>query len=390
MNAPASFPRRARIAVFAHDLSGTGAARNARAIAATLANENEVELIACRGGAMADEVDSVTLTTLGAPERMGPGDFAQAVLRLRARLVESRPAVVISAGNRGHAMLVAATAGLSEPRRIYRISNDLAHGRNGATRRGLAKLANDLQTAAVVGDATRLVLVSGHLLQDPRLARVAALGKAVVIENGVDVEAIRARALDPCDYPFAAHGAPPFVVAAGRLVAQKNFGLLVDAVAIANRTMPLNLVILGGGSTAAMAALQARAALLGIGERLVLPGFVGNPFAVIARARVFALPSWWEGASNVLLEALAVGTPVVASPSAGNAAVVLDADGTEGGPYGLLAHPGDAAAWAAALLEQAGPDAVTPGDRVDDYRLSDALAAWTALVGAELPISRSR
>lgn len=390
MNAPSFFPRRARVAVFAHDMSGTGVARNARAIAAALASECEVELIACRGGAMAGDVGHVTLTTLGAPERMGPGDFAQAVLRLRARLVETRPSVVISAGNRGHAMLVAATAGLSEPRRIYRISNDLAHGRNGAARRGLAKLANDLQTAAVVGDATRLVLVSGHLLADPRLARVAALGKAVVIENGVDVEAIRARALGPCDHEFAAHGAPPFVVAAGRLVAQKNFAMLVDAVAIANRTMPLNLVILGSGSTAAQAALQARAALLGIGERLVLPGFVANPFAVIARARVFALPSWWEGASNVLLEALAVGTPVVASPTAGNAAAVLDGAGAEGGPYGRLADPGDAAAWAAALLEQAGPDAVMPGDRVDDYRLADALAAWTALVGAELPISRSR
>ena len=287
-------------------------------------------------------------------------------------------------------MMVAATAGLSEPRRIYRISNDLAHGRSGATRSGLAKLANDLQTAAVVGDATRLVLVSGHLLADPRLARVAALGKAVVIENGVDVDGIRARSLEPCEHPFAAPGAPPFVIAVGRMVAQKNFALLVEAVAIANRTTPLNLVILGGGSAAARAALQAKAALLGIGERLALPGYVANPFAFIARARVFALPSWWEGASNVLLEALAVGTPVVASPTAGNAVTVLDSVGDEGGPYGLLADPADPAAWAAALLAQAGLDAVTPGDRADDYRLSDTLAAWVALVGAELPISRSR
>ncbi|QXQ06740.1 glycosyltransferase [Sphingosinicellaceae bacterium] len=389
MNAPSLITPRARVAVFAHDLSGTGVARNARALAAALAAEYEVELIACRGGAMAQGVGHFTLTTLGAPERMGPADVAQAVLRLRARLVEARPAVAISAGNRGHAMLVAATAGLTAPRRIYRMSNDLAHGRKGAARSGLAKFANDLQTAAVVGDVTRLVLVSEHLLEDSRLARVAALGKAVVIENGVDVDGIRARALEQCDHPFTAPGAPPFVVAVGRMVAQKNFGLLVEAVALANRTTPLNLLILGGGGPGAMAALQARAALLGIGDRLALPGYVANPFAYIARARVFALPSWWEGASNVLLEALAVGTPVVGSTSAGNAAAVLD-----GGTYGVLADPDDPAAWATALLSQAGPDAVTPGDRVDDYRLSDTLAAWTALVGAELvagaPISRSR
>jgi len=371
---------RARIAIFVYNLAATGVVRNAHRLADALAEDHEVELIAQRGGVM---TGSRPVTLLGDPARLGLTELTRSALRLRRHLSRHPPAVAISAGMRGHAQLVAATAGRRGPKRIFRISNDIDHA---GTRRGLAAVANRLQTAAVIAAADRLVLVSRHLLDDPRLARAADQGRVTIIENGVDIARARARAAEPLDTAIALPPAP-FVLAVGSLYPQKNYPLLIDAVAVANRTRPLHLVILGQGSDAARAALLDRAASAGIGDRMWLPGFAANPFAAMARAAVFALPSLWEGASNALLEALAVGTPVVASPMAGNAAAVIG-----DGHYGLLADPRDADDWAAALLRQAGPEPVRPGDRAAAYGLANGLAAWRALVAEVLaePSSRSR
>ncbi len=374
---PSPDPRRARVAIFVFDLSATGVARNAVALAQALAIDCDVDLIGCRGGMMA--VDGVTLTVLRADAPIGWRQLPRLTADLRRHLRATRPAAAISAGNRGHLMFLLAISGLQGIRRIYRFSNDIEHRRGARRGSWLSRAAKHAQMALLLSAADRIVPVSRHLLDDPWLARAAARGQAVVIENGVDVDRVRARAEEA-----VAVSAAPYVLGIGRLAPQKNFATLVDAVALANLTRALNLVILGGGSDAARAALASQAAALGIAHRLSLPGVVDNPFAWLRHAAVFALPSWWEGASNVLLEALAVGTAVVASPTAGNAASVLG-----DGAHGLLADPGDAAAWAAALLRQIGPARVLPGDRADTYRLDDTLAAWRELVAAELAIPSS-
>src|SRR3546814_6807722 len=89
--------------------------------------------------------------------------------------------------------------------------------------------------------------------------------------------------------------------------------------AIACRTRPLRLIILGESRDDARRMLLARAEALGIAGAIDLPGRVDNVFPWLAQAKVFALPSLWEGAPNVLLEAMACGVPVVAAISAGNA-----------------------------------------------------------------------
>ena len=83
---------------------------------------------------------------------------------------------------------------------------------------------------------------------------------------------------------------------------------------------------------------------LGLTNRVLLPGFEPNPAAWISRARVYVLPSVWEGFPNSLLEALAIGIPVVASDcrSGPRELLVPDSDptrktdGIEATPYGYL------------------------------------------------------
>lgn len=140
-----------------------------------------------------------------------------------------------------------------------------------------------------------------------QIATLAPLsaGKIQILPNPVDEEGQRRRASQPLRAP----GAGLRLVAAGRLTHQKGFDRLI---ALMPR-MPddTHLTIFGEGPN--RKAIEAQIEALGLRERVSLAGFSPSLASAIAGADVFVLPSRWEGLPNVVLEALALGTPVVAS-----------------------------------------------------------------------------
>jgi glycosyltransferase involved in cell wall biosynthesis len=161
-----------------------------------------------------------------------------------------------------------------------------------------------------------------------------------VIPNPLDFSEIRA---------FAEAGVPEivpkgakFVLGVGRLTRQKDFRTLVRAFSKAQRDSDVCLVLLGEGEEREL--LSRQAAELGIRSRLLMPGFVDNPFAYMKRASLFVLSSLYEGLPNALLQALAVGTPVVATDCPSGPAEILD-----GGRWGKLVPVGDVDALAEAI-----------------------------------------
>lgn len=135
---------------------------------------------------------------------------------------------------------------------------------------------------------------------------------------------------------------PGRIVAAGRLIEDKGHDVLMSAFAeVLKAHRHAELLIYGSGP--GQAALEAQAQALGIADRVHLMGYSKDLLRDFARAELAVLPSLREGFGNVAVEALAAGTPLVASRCLGPEAIL------QGGKLGILVPPGDAPALAAAI-----------------------------------------
>jgi len=148
---------------------------------------------------------------------------------------------------------------------------------------------------------------------------------------------------------FAADDVPawtgrPLLVAVGRLAPQKNHTFLLEVLA---ELPQAHLAIAGDGPERDR--LQAQVTRLGLTDRVHFCGTLSRDRvnALVARADVFAMPSLFEGMSNALLEALAIGTPIVASDVPAQREVLVDAAGRAAG----VVLPLHKAAWVSAIQD---------------------------------------
>lgn len=114
----------------------------------------------------------------------------------------------------------------------------------------------------------------------------------------------------------------PYLVAVGRLSAQKGLDLLISAFAsIAPRHPHVDLKIVGEGPC--QAELEGQAARLAVADRVQFVGWVKQPTRLMQHALLFVLSSRWEGFPNALLEAMACGLPAVGFAGAGGADQII-------------------------------------------------------------------
>ena len=224
--------------------------------------------------------------------------------------------------------------------------------------------------------ADSVIAVSEGVADD--LVSCLGLSRAqiAVIPNPVVSDDIEALANESLDHPWFAPGAPPVLLAAGRLTTQKAFPTLLRAFARLVPERDLRLMILGEGPD--RPALQAEINALGLGARVALAGFDPNPFRYLARARLFVLSSAWEGLPGVLIQAMACGTPVVSTDCPSGPREVL-----ENGRLGPLVPVGDAEALAAAIgrtLDQPLPAATLKAGAAQ-YRLAPVSRRYLAALG---------
>ena len=187
-------------------------------------------------------------------------------------------------------------------------------------------------------------------------ARLAALGgpweRMAVVPYGVDAEAFKpgVPGAEGVRARLGIGPQQPVIFTLGRMVFKKGFGVLLEAMPRVLQEHPEAILVLGGSGDL-RADLEAQARRLGIAEHVCFPGVIGRPEvpAFFAMANVVIFPSVHDqegnvdGLPNVLLEAMSMGQPIVASDVAGIPQVISHA------LHGLLVPEGDAAALAAAI-----------------------------------------
>jgi len=214
------------------------------------------------------------------------------------------------------------------------------------TRRTLP-LTSPLELWAVGHSADRTIAVSGAVAL--ALARRGhPTARLRVVPNGVDLARLDAP-IPPAELAAArvelgAPGGRPVIVCVAR---RKLQDVLLRAAAMIER--PVTVACIGVEPDAELGAL---AAALPERHHAVFVPFTERPLAFYHLAAVATLPSEIEGLSQALLEAMALGLPVVASAVGGNPELVID------GRTGLLAPPRDAHAWAERLSRLLGDPAL--------------------------------
>ena len=223
--------------------------------------------------------------------------------------------------------------------------------------------------------ADGIIAVSQGVADD--LAQITRLNpdRIPVIYNPIVLPELLTLAQEPVEHSWFKPNEPPVILGVGRLHPQKDFATLIRAFAEVRKTQQARLMILGEGPD--WQALTNLISELGLTEDVALPGFVQNPYAYMAKASVFVLSSAWEGLGNVLVEAMAIGTPVISTNCESGPEEILAK-----GKYGALVPVGDSAAIAQAITSvlTGNTQKLDPG-WLDQFTLKVSVQKYIDLLG---------
>jgi glycosyltransferase involved in cell wall biosynthesis len=329
-------PAPKRVMMLISDLGTGGTARATLLVANGLAAQGmEVSLLVTQAGSLLTPQLDPRVKLVEVAARRGRGVAMLPAARQIAKWLRAeRPDSLLSAGNHMHvaASIAHRLAGPGCGDLVLKLTNPVE--RPGGSSAG--NRARKAWYRRAFARAARVLTITGAARDELASAFPETAAKNRVVDNPY----ITDRMLDAGAKPHQV--ATGRLVAIGRLVEQKNYPLLLRALAALPEGRDWALDVLGDGPL--RADLQALAGQLGITGRVTFHGFVEDPLPFLARAHALVLSSSWEGQGAVLLEALACGCPVIATRST---EAVADALGD--GRFGTLVPAGNAAALTGAI-----------------------------------------
>lgn len=329
-----------RIAVFVPTLVGGGAEHVVLTLAAGFARNGyavDLVLVKATGALMSRVPPGVRLVELGTSR------VIWSVPALSRYLRRQRPLALLSTLDTANVVaVVAARLARCSTRIVIRQATHLSRTLERGPKTFVSVLKLMLPCSYPYADA---VIAVSHGVADDLAERLRLVRSRIhVVPNPIVTSELRDLASRSVEHEWFAAGSPPVVLGVGRLTAQKAFDVLIKAFAAVRTQCEARLMILGDGEERPKLLTLIHA--LGLQSVVSLHGFVDNPLAYISRAKVFVLSSAWEGLPGVLIQALACGTPVVATDCDSGPREIL-----EGGRYGRLVPVGDIEALSAAICE---------------------------------------
>ena len=315
-----------KVALFVPSLRGGGAERVTVELANWLSDNGiVVDLIVCEAvGSYLNEVSSqVRLLNIGEQH------VRRAIPYLIRYLRTNRPDTILSVQSHANiTMIISRFLSLTKTPVVVSERNStvvLEHGKFRFLKNWLKKLC--------YRNADRVVAVSEELSFDLIQKLKLHPSRVQTIYNPVNLSNISLKANEKISHPWLNRSDTKIILSVGRLELQKDFALLIDAIKHLKPKLKCKLLILGEGRL--RDELQTKISINKLDDTIELVGFKDNPFPWFAAADLFVLSSKHEGMPNALLQAIALGIPVVSTDCKTGPKEIL-----EDGKWGLLSPVG--------------------------------------------------
>lgn len=361
-----------KIALFLPSLHGGGAERVMVALANGISSRGykvDLVLFNAEGSYLKDVNASVNVVSLGVSRAI----FG--VLKLAKYLKGEKPTVLLSAMNYMNVVaLLAREVALSDTKVIVSEHSTLSVAMvksQFSIRIFLPRLMSFFYKKADV-----VVAVSEGVANDLATTIHFDSKKIEVIYNPVVSSEVIEQSKEAAGHPWMDAPGCQTVLSVGRFVPAKDFFTLIKAFnSLIKAGLDIRLVILGEGEQ--RKDLERLITQLNLNDKIILPGFVKNPFSWMRKASLFVLSSAWEGLPTALIEAMACGSRVVSTNCPSGPFEIL-----EGGRWGHLVAVGDHVALAetmrAALNSHTAPDVTI---RANEFSTVKAIDAYCLLMG---------
>lgn len=244
-------------------------------------------------------------------------------------LIKNKPSVLLSTQHYPNAIaLLASKISLFKGKTIIRQANMLMpflENKSGFVEKTMHWLLMRLSK-----QASEVITLNKTMADEFHQLTRMSKSKIHIINNPVNYKSIKLNSKLPVNHRWLQESENiPVIIAVGRFYEQKNFKFLINSFAELLKKRVVRLIIIGDGPL--RPDFEVLVNKLAIDEFVDMPGFQENPYAYMSKASVFVLSSSWEGFPNVLVEAMACNTPVIATDCPGACAEIL-----ENGKWGEL------------------------------------------------------
>ncbi|MCT2347455.1 glycosyltransferase [Niallia taxi] len=211
--------------------------------------------------------------------------------------------------------------------------------------------------------ADGIIAISEGVAKDTAKVTGIPIEKIEVIYNPVVTDELIIKSMEQVNHTWF-NSEVPTIIGVGRLSKQKDFPILIEAFSKVIQKRDARLVIIGEGEE--QESLNKLVKDLEITKFVDFIGFVDNPYKFMEKSSLFVLSSAWEGFGNVIVEAMACGTPIVSTDCKSGPSEILD-----NGNFGKLVPVGDSERMASAIIESL-ESSINPEiikERAEEFRL---------------------
>lgn len=306
---------------------------------------------------------------------LGVSSTVPAFFPVMRYLKRERPTVLLSDKDKVNRLAYFArkAAGV-DTRLVFRMGTTVTKDLEGKSK--LKRLSHYLSMHHLYPQISTVIVPSAGVADDMSLFAEIDRSHITVVHNPIVTPNFLNKVKQAAEHPWLSDSEIPVILGVGELSGRKAFDVLINAFSLVRRQRLCRLILVGKGRK--REELEALVSKLELTESVSIVGFQENPFSYMSEADVFVSASTFEGFGNVIVEAMAAGTPVVATDCPSGPREIL-----KDGRLGHLVPVNDEQAMADAIssmLDKPTSKGVL-ADAVNDYHIDTITDQYLTALG---------